>query len=81
MVLLAILVGFGGWPLMIWFGYMLRMVEAYPGAWWRPYSRAEREADAETVADKKTPLRACPACGDRYHPSWGYLCPNCSGAD
>ncbi len=81
MTLLVILVAFGAWPVMVWFGYMIRTVEAYPGAWWRLYSRREIEADAETVPDKKTKLRECPGCGDRYHPTWGSLCPNCSGAD
>ena len=23
----------------------------------------------------------CRACGAPYHKSWGWICPNCSGAD
>lgn len=25
-------------------------------------------------------LRKCPGCGQQYHPSWGRICADCSGA-
>lgn len=27
------------------------------------------------------PMVVCKGCGDTYHESWGWICPNCSGAD
>lgn len=40
-------------------------------------------ASAKPPAPKppRSPMRACKGCGDTYHESWGWVCPNCSGAD
>jgi hypothetical protein len=29
----------------------------------------------------RSPMKVCKGCGDTYHEDWGWICPNCSGAD
>lgn len=48
------------------------------GAWYDWTHRHDANEEAPRPANT---LRPCRGCNDIYHKSWGWMCPNCTGAD
>lgn len=64
----------GQWP---WWAIIPVIAVIISSAWLYAWLGI-KSADAE---DEWRECRKCEGCGNRYHPSWGEFCQNCTGAD